>query len=125
MLLWLAHVRIKVVEVSQFGGPESGIGVCGVEAFVVLDIDKDIVLACLFEQLLVVFEQLDGGLCDEDVDAALYGVEGNWVVGGVGGEDGDGAALWERIDGLLVGFGIAFALLGELVKGHVESVVGF
>jgi hypothetical protein len=41
---------------------------------VVLDIYKDIMFLCFFEQLLVVFEEFDGWLCDEDVNAALYGV---------------------------------------------------
>lgn len=55
----------------------------------VLNVDENIVLLCLGEECLMVLEQLDCWLCNKNVDAALDGIEGNWVVGGVGGEDGD------------------------------------
>jgi hypothetical protein len=41
------------------------------------------------EQLLMVFEKLDCWLCYEDMDATLYGVERNRVVGSVRGKDSD------------------------------------
>lgn len=63
-LLRLAHVRIEVVEVSKLGGAETGVGVCGVVALVVFDVDEDIVLSGRREQLLVLVKELDGGLGD-------------------------------------------------------------
>jgi len=115
-LLRLTHIRVEVVEVSQFRGPESCIGVCGVVSFVVLDIDKDIVFLCFFEQFLVVFEEFDGWLCYEDVNAALYGVESNWVVSGVRGKNGNCAAFRKCINRFFVCFRIALSFLGELFK---------
>lgn len=85
-VLWLRHVRIKVVEVTQLGGPEARIGICRVEAFVVFNVDEDIVLLGSGEKRLVVFEQFHGGLRDQDVVASLNGVQRYWVMGGVRGE---------------------------------------
>jgi len=72
----------------------------------------------------VVLEQLDGGLGEEDVDAALDGVEGDGVVGGVRGEDGDGVAGLEAVDGGLVGVRVDLVVGGEGVERGVEPVVG-
>ncbi len=116
ILLWLAHVRVEVVEVSQFCSPESRVGICGIEALVMLNVYEDIVLPSSFEQLLVVFEELDSWFRDEHVNAALYGIEGNWIVGCVWGEDGDCAAFWEGVNGLLVCIWVGFSLLGVLVE---------
>lgn len=99
----LAHVAVEVAEVAQFRGPGPGVGVGGVEALVVLDVDDDVVPAGFAEELLVLGEELDGRFGDEDVDAALYGVESYGEVGGVRGEDGDGVAWGEGIDGDFVG----------------------
>ena len=99
----LAHVAVEVSEVAQSFGPGPGVGVGGVEALVVLDVDDDVVLAGLAEELLVLGEELDGRFGDEDVDAALYGVESDGEVGGVRGEDCDGIARGESIDGGFVG----------------------
>lgn len=95
----LAHVAVEVVEVAQLFGPGSSVGVGGVEALVVFDVDKDVVPAGLAEQLLVLGEELDGRFGDEDVDAALDCVESYGEVGGVWGEDCDGIAWGEGIDG--------------------------
>ena len=46
----------------------------------------------------MVLEQLCGRLGDEDVDLALDGVEGDWVVCCVGSEDGDGIAWRKSVD---------------------------
>jgi hypothetical protein len=50
----------------------------------------------------MVGELLHGGLGDEDVNLTTQCVLGNGEVGGVGGEDGDGVAGGEGIDGRLV-----------------------
>lgn len=88
-LLRLAHIRVEVVEVSQFCGPEARIRVSRVEPLVVLHVDEDIVLACSLEQLLVVFQELDRWFRDEDVVPFLYRVQSNRVVRGVRGKDSD------------------------------------
>jgi hypothetical protein len=53
---------------------EAGISIGGVEALVVLDVDKDIILGGCLEQEEVMLKCLDGGLGDQDVDLALDGV---------------------------------------------------
>lgn len=124
LALRLRHVRVEVVEVAELRSAEAGVGVGRVEPLVVLDVDEDIVFLGGFEEVLVVLEELDGGLGDEDVVAAFDGVEGDGVVGCVGGEDGDGAALGEGVDGVLVGVRVALAFLGVFLEGDVEAVVG-
>lgn len=89
----------------------------------VLDEDVDALGLGPARQLLVVLEQLDGGLGDEDVDAALDGVEGDGEVRRVGGEDGDGVAGLELVDGGLVGVGVDRVVVGERVERGVEVVV--
>lgn len=79
----------------------------------VLDEDVDALFAGLLGQLQVVLQQLHGGLGDEDVDAALDGVQRNGEVGRVGGEDGDGVAGLEKVNGGLVGVGIDLVVGGE------------
>ena len=88
-LLWLTHVRIEVIEISQFLGPETRIRVGRIVTLVVLDVHKHIVLLCCRKEVLVVFECLHCRLCDENVDAALNRVLSNWVVGGVRSKNGD------------------------------------
>lgn len=89
----------------------------------VLDEDVDALFLGAADQLLVVLELLDGGLGDEDVDAALDGVEGNGEMGRVRGEDGDGVAGLEAVDGGLVGVGVFLVVGGEGVERGVEAVV--
>lgn len=84
----------------------------------VLDEDIDAVLLGGFDQLEVVREELDGGLGDEDVDAALDGVYGNGVMSGVRSKDGDGIAGVEGVDGLLIGVRID-SILRVGVKGGI------
>ena len=48
-------------------------------------------------------EELDGRFGEEDVDASLDRVQGDRVVGGVGGEDRDGITGGEGVNGGLVG----------------------
>lgn len=55
-LLWLTHVRVEVVEISQFLGAESCVRVRRVVSLVVLDIHENIVLLCQREQILVVLQ---------------------------------------------------------------------
>ena len=99
----MAHVAVKVVEIAQ--GLCSGSGVCvgGVEALVVFDEDEDVVLSGFVQEVLVVGEELDGWFGDEDVDVTLYCIQSDWVVGSVGGEDGDGIPGGEGVDGFFVG----------------------
>ena len=87
LALRLAHIGVEVVEIAELLSPESSIGVGRVVALVVLNVDEDVVLLSLREELLVVLKQLHCWLCDEDVDAALDGVQGNRVVSCVGRED--------------------------------------
>jgi hypothetical protein len=54
--LWLAHVRVKVVEVSQFLSPEPCICVGGIVSLVMLDVYKNIVLLCQCDEILMVFK---------------------------------------------------------------------
>lgn len=55
----------------------------------VLNVNEYIVLLCLFEQFLVVLEQLHSRLCDEYMNAALDSVQRNRVMSSVRCEDGD------------------------------------
>lgn len=89
----------------------------------VLDEDVDALFLGLARQLDVVLQQLDGRLGDEDVDAALDGVQRDGVVRGIRGEDGDGVAGLEQVDGGLVGVGVDLVVGGEGVEGGVEVVV--
>lgn len=89
LALRLAHVRVEVVEVAELLSPESCIRVGRVVAFVVFDVNKDVVLFRLLQKLLVMLEQLDSWLRNQDVDAALDGVQSDRVVSGVRCENGD------------------------------------
>ena len=77
--------------------------VCGVEALVVLDVDEDAVPLGCFQEESVVFESFHGGLGDEDVDLSLDCIEGDRVVGCVGGKDRYGAPWRQRVNGGFVG----------------------
>lgn len=123
--LRLRHVRVEIVEVAEGAGGSSvaRVGVRGVEALVVLDVDEDVVFAGGFEKGKVVGEELSRGLRDQHVVAPFDGVEGDGEVGGVGGEDGDGAALREVIDGLFVGIGVGGGVGGIGGETDVEVVV--
>lgn len=121
--LGLRHVRVEVVPVAQRLGLEARVAVGRVEALVVLDEDVDALFLGLARQLDVVLQQLDGRLGDEDVDAALDGVQRDGVVRGIRGEDGDGVAGLEQVDGGLVGVGVDLVVGGEGVEGGVEVVV--
>lgn len=76
----------------------------------VLDKDKDAMFPGCLGQLLVVLEELDGGLGDQDVNLALDGIQRNGVVGGIGGENGDGVTGRESVNGSLVSVGIALVV---------------
>lgn len=121
--LGLRHVRVKVIPVAQRLGLEARVAVGRVEALVVLDEDVDALFGGLLRQLDVVLQQLDGGLGDEDVNAALDGVEGDGEVRGIRCEDGDGVAGLELVDGGLVGVGVDLVVCRERVEGGVEVVV--
>ena len=103
LVLGLRHVRVEVVEVAEVLGLEAGVGVGRVEALVVLDKNVDALLPGALDELLVVIELLHGGLGQQDVDAALDGIEGDRVVARVRSEDGDGVAGLEAVNGRLVG----------------------
>lgn len=113
LTLRLAHVAVEVVEVAEVASLGACIGVGWVEPFVVLDVHKYVVFPGFLEQGEVVGEELGCGLGNEDVDAALDGVQGDGEVGGVWGEDGDGGTGLEGIDGRLVGFRVGFVVCGE------------
>lgn len=123
LVLGLGHVGVKVVEVAELPGAEAGVCVGRVEALVVLDEDVDALCARAPQQLLVVGQALDGRLGDEDVDAAVDGVEGDVEVRRVRGEDCDCVAGREGVDGGLVGSRVAVGVGGERVEGRVEVVV--
>lgn len=72
----------------------------------VLDKDVDALLLGGLNESLVVLELLDSGLGEQDVDAALNGVEGDGVVSGIGCEDGDGVTGLQGVNGGLVGVGV-------------------
>lgn len=55
-LLWLTHIRIEVVEVSQFLGPEPRVRVGRIISLMVLDVHKHVILLRSREEGLVVFE---------------------------------------------------------------------
>ncbi|KAH8639608.1 D-galacturonic acid reductase [Alternaria alternata] len=52
-VLWLAHVRVKVVEVAQLLCPETRVRVSGIVPLVMLNVDEDIVFLCCGQKLLV------------------------------------------------------------------------
>jgi hypothetical protein len=81
LTLRLTHVAVEVVEVAEGAGLGAGVRVRRVEALVVLDEDEDAGFAGRFDECEVVGETLGGGFGDQDVVAALDGVEGDWVVG--------------------------------------------
>lgn len=104
--LGLRHVRVEVVEVAELLGLEAGVGVSRVETLVVLDKDVDALLLGGLNESLVVLELLDSGLGEQDVDAALNGVEGDRVVSSIGCEDGDGVTGLQGVNCGLVGVGV-------------------
>ena len=83
---------MEIIELAQGPRTRAGVSICGVKAFVVLNIHKYIVLAGFREEVLMFGEVLDRGFRDKDVDAAAYGVESDGVVCCVGCKDRDGVA---------------------------------
>lgn len=69
--------------------PSSSIGVSGVETFVVLDEDEDIVFAGFGEEMLVLGKELYGRFGDQNMETSLDGVKSDWVMGSVWREDSD------------------------------------
>jgi len=123
LVLGLAHVAVEVVEVAQGARLRAGVSVRGIEALVVLDVDEDTMFPRLLQQVEVVGEELRRRLGDQDVDLALDSVQGDWVVGRVGREYGDGGAWLEGVDGRLVGFGVGLVVCGEGLERDVKTVV--
>lgn len=121
--LGLAHVGVEVVEVAEVFGLCAGIGIGGVEALVVLDEDENVVFARGLDERDVFGEGLDGGLGDEDVDAALDGVDCDGEVGWVRCEYCDCGTFGESVDGGFVGVGVGGIVGGEGGEGGVEVVV--
>lgn len=78
--LRLTHVAVEIVEVTEGLRLGAGVRVGRVEALVVLDEYEYAGFAGGFDEREVVGETLGGGFGDEDVVAALDGVEGDWVV---------------------------------------------
>lgn len=74
LTLWLAHVRVEVVEVAKLLSSKSCVRVGRIVSLMVLDVDKDVVLLGLLQKLLVVLKQLHSWLSDQDVNAALDSV---------------------------------------------------
>lgn len=68
-------------------------------------------------------EELCCGFGDEDVVAVLDGVESDWIVSWIGGEDCHGGFWGKRIDGKFVGVGVGGGVGGEGLEGDVEVVV--
>ena len=123
LTLWLTHIRVEVVEVTQFLGLVSGIRVSRIVSFVMFNIDEDPVLLGRGKESLVVLESLDRWLSDEHVDFAFDGVESDRIVGGIWGEDGDGGTGGEGIDGGFVGIGVGGIVRRVRLKGGVEVIV--
>lgn len=103
LTLRLAHVTVEVVEVAQVKRFVARIRVCGIKPLVVFNKHEDTMLARLVDQGQMVRKELSGGLGDEDVDLALDGVQSDGEVSRVGGEDSDGRAGLESINGRFVG----------------------
>lgn len=123
LALRLAHVAVEVVEVAQVLGLGAGVRVGRVKPLVMLDEHEHAVLACLLQQCEVVREQLRGGLGDQHVDLALDGVQSNGEMGRVGGENGDGGARLQGVNGGLVGIGVGLVVGGIGIKRGIQSVV--
>jgi hypothetical protein len=84
-----------------------------------LNVYKNAVGLCSGEEGLVVFEGLDCGFGDQDMDFALDGVESNGVMCRIRCEDGDGISGGQSINGFLVGFSIAFVVGGVGGEGGI------
>ena len=123
LALGLAHVAVEVVEVAQLARFGAGVGVRGVEALVVLDKDENAMLPGFPEEMEMVLQELCCGLCEEDVDLALDGVERDLVVRGVRGEDCDCGAWFQGVDGGLVRLWIYLVICGEGLERDIEPVV--
>lgn len=123
LALGLRHVAIKVVEVAELLCAEAGVGIGWVVALVVLNVHVHAVLFSSLDQSKVVREGLDGGFGNHDVNTALDSIKGYGEVGGIRGEDGDGIAGGEGIDGRLVRFWINGLIVRERVEGGVQVVV--
>lgn len=121
--LWLRHVAVEVIEISQRLRFEACICVGWVVALVVLDVDEYAVFLCCGKEGLMMLERLDCGFCDQDVDLAFDGVESDGVVRSVRSEYRDRGPWCEGIDGFLVGFWITDVVRGVGFEGGVEVVV--
>lgn len=73
--LWLAHIAIKVIELSQCLCSGSRIRIGGIKTLVMFNENKNFVLMCLTEQVLMLGKVFDGRLGDEDMDSMLDGVK--------------------------------------------------
>lgn len=120
---WLTHVAVEVVELAQLLRLVPRVRIRGVEALMVLHEDEDAMLPRLLEQFQVLGEELRRGLGDEDVDAALDGVEGDGIVRGVRGEDGECGSFGQSVDCGLVGVWVGGGVRRIGREGDVELVV--
>lgn len=109
----MRHVTVEVVEVAKLLSLCTSISVSRVVTLVVLDVNVDTLLLSEINQLLVLLEDLDSGLGDHDMDAALNGVLCDGEVGRVGGEDCDGIARLESVNGGLVSVGVDLVVFWE------------
>lgn len=55
-VLWLAHVGVEVVEITQLLRPETRIRICGIIALVMLNVDEDAVFLRRCQKRLVMFQ---------------------------------------------------------------------
>jgi hypothetical protein len=96
-LLWLTHVRVEVVEITQLLRPKPRIRVSGIVPLVVLDVHEHIVLFRKCQKILVVFKQFHRRLGNENVDAAFDRISRNRIMSCVWCEDRDCQVLTRHI----------------------------
>lgn len=103
----LGHVGVEVVEVSELLCFEAGVCVGWIEALMMLDIYEYTVFLCCLQQGKVVFEGLNSGLGDHNVNLSFNCVESNWVMGCIWRENGDCVTWRKSVDRSLVGIGVS------------------
>ena len=96
--LWLRHIRVKVVEISEFPGFGLRVRIRRIETLMMLNEYEDTVDTGLSEEVLVMGEKFGGRLCDQYMDATPYGVQCNRIVSGVRGKYRDSVTRREGVN---------------------------
>ena len=82
----------------------------------VLDEYVDTLLGGFRDQGLMLLKELNGWLCEQDMDPALNGIKGDGVVSRIRGKDSDGITRLQLVNCSLIGIRVLLVVRRERVE---------